>query len=119
MGPYVKYDSSQVRSTEMKTCDVIPYFTKPELLDKYPEISLLEKKQLNDTLNKFKCNNNHTSYLKPDGSVSRLARIKNQLISLSKRIIMSLKKMSISSYLLLVSQVTTLSTIIKTLIAMS
>jgi len=76
MGPHVKYDLSQVRSSEMKTCDVIPYFTKPELLDKCPEISLLEKKQLNDTLNKFRCNNNHTSYLMPDGSVSRLGKDK-------------------------------------------
>ena len=85
MGPFVKNNSIQVRTSEMKTSDVIPYFTKPELLDKCPEINLLEKKQLNDTLNKFRYSNNYTSYLMPDGSISKLGKDKTSAYFIIKK----------------------------------
>ena len=71
MGPYVKSNLSKVRSSQMKTSDVIPYFLKPELLDQLTDSTWVQKNQLNDTLNSYKYNNIYISYLMPDGSVSR------------------------------------------------
>ena len=80
MGPYVKSNLSKVRSSQMKTSDVIPYFLKPELLDQLTDSTWVQKNQLNDTLNSYKYNNIYISYLMPDGSVSRSEKDKNHLI---------------------------------------
>ena len=70
-GPYVKSNLSQDRSSKIKTSDVIPYFTKPELLDELSDFNWVSKDQVNDVLNNFRYRYECSSYLMPDGSVSR------------------------------------------------
>ena len=77
-GHYVKSNLSQDRSTELKTNDVIPYFTKPELLDELSDFNWVSKDKVNDVLNNFRYKNKYISYLMPDGSISRSGSVKGR-----------------------------------------